>query len=190
MTAELSAPLVKHWSYCISWSASLIRNNYTQTQKGMHAHAHARTQLFHVVFCWAGFIDFNNTHIVFEIKKKAQTNNTAHETASLPGCLPSCDKVLFPHFPHWCAPYCQCSNWCPNHGSIDITWYRMWHNGISGHWLCACLCTNLTPFHILRWQRVMQRDVIGYFLHEPLEAFTSMFLPDIKSQMYLHHQLI
>lgn len=30
MTAELSAPLVKHWSYCISWLASLIRNNYTQ----------------------------------------------------------------------------------------------------------------------------------------------------------------
>lgn len=29
ITAELSDPLVRHWSYCINWLASLRRNNYT-----------------------------------------------------------------------------------------------------------------------------------------------------------------
>ena len=44
--------------------------------------------------------------------------------------------------------------------------------------VCVCVSTYLSPFHIFRRQRVMHWNVIGYFLHEPLEALASMFLPD------------
>lgn len=40
------------------------------------------------------------------------------------------------------------------------------------------LCTYLSPLHILGGQRVVQRDVVGDLLHEPLEALAAMLLPD------------
>lgn len=39
------------------------------------------------------------------------------------------------------------------------------------------MCVYLPPFHISWRQGVVQWNVIRYFLHEPLEALASMFLP-------------
>lgn len=56
------------------------------------------------------------------------------------------------------------------------------HSNVKWLYLCVCLCAYLAPIHVFRRQRVVQGDVIGYFLHEPLEALASMFLPGRKVQ--------
>lgn len=163
MTAELSAPLVKHWSYCISWLASLIRNNYTRTKK---------------------------TRVGIKIKQD-QTENTPHEAVSLPGCPPSCGKVLIPHFPHWCVPYYQCSKWNPNRGSTDITWSRTWCNGIWSLWLSLCVCRYWPPPNPNSSEA--KGNAAGCRRRfPPWTTWSScIYVPPWQqdSQFYLHHQL-
>lgn len=69
-------------------------------------------------------------------------------------------------------------------------------------WLCLCVCgagdfiicvhkclhmfwvsPYLPPLDIFGRKRVMHWNVIRYFLHEPLETFASMFLPEKKVQI-------
>lgn len=86
-----------------------------------------------------------NTRMDLKIKQN-QTKNIPRGAVSLPGCHPSCGKVLFPHFPHWYAPYCQCSNWNPNPGSTHITRSRTWHNDIIKFVrLSLCVCRYWPP---------------------------------------------
>lgn len=110
--------------------------------------------------------------------KQNQTGSTHHLRVPLPGCPPSCGMVLFPHFLHWCVPYCQYSNASPNPESTH-THHHMTRDHTKIFWRdSVCMCAYLPPLQVLWRQRVVERDVIGYFLHEPLEAFTSMFFPD------------
>lgn len=124
--------------------------------------------------------------------KQNQTKNIPRGAFSLPGCPPSCGKVLFLHFPHWCAPYCQCSNWNPKPGSTDITWFNVTQQHLKFVRLSLCVCRYWPP-PIPHSSEAKGNAAEYHRLFLPWTTWSScIYVPpwQQESQFYLHHDRI